>query len=272
MGKVGKQADRKAAKAPKEEETSAAPTGSFVEIGKALLMSTCIAQAAPKVPALIEEVKAWKENGFVVPATPAAEAKPAEEKEEDNAQEETNDAPAAVETTASLFESLGARLTVFNGLGLFASSDGAKAAFLAVKGQELDFGPRAKRTGSPGLDRMTANLQGNMAQYLYVLFALMLVRAFLFRSFFACLPWLVGYQFLSLLLPLTNLEKLPQVPLEKVPVVVRLCISLLIHGLVWFFFIYEAVWKTYFFEKIPLAGIILYHSYAVRPAEGVKSQ
>jgi len=272
MGKVGKQADRKTAKAPKEEETSAAPTGSFVEVGKAVLMSTCIAQVAPKVPALIEEVKAWKENGFVVPAAPAAEAKPAEEKEG----EETNDAPVPegveTETTASLFESLSARLTVFNGLGLFASSDSAKAAFLAVKGQELDFGPRAKRTGSPGLDRMTANLQGNMSQYLYVLFALMLVRAFLFRSFFACLPWLFGYQFLSLLLPLTNLEKLPQVPLEKVPVVVRVLVSLLIHGLVWFFFLYEAVWKTYFFEKIPLAGIILYHSYAVRPAEGVKSQ
>jgi hypothetical protein len=272
MGKVGKQADRKAAKAPKEEETSAAPTGSIVEIAKALLMSTCIAQAVPKVPALIEEVKAWKENGFVVPPAPAAEAKPAE----DNAEEETNDAPApapaAAETTASLFESLGARLTVFNALGLFASSDSAKSAFLAVKGQELDFGPRAKRTGSPGLDRMTANLQGNMAQYLYFLFALMLVRSFLFRSFFACLPWLVGYQFLSLLLPLTNLEKLPQVPLEKVPVVVRLIISLKIHALVWFFFVYEALWKTYFFEKIPLVCIIMYHSYAVRPAEGVKRQ
>jgi hypothetical protein len=270
MGKAGKQADRAAKKEPKVEAAAAAPTGSLVEVAKAVLLSSCLAEVAPKVPAIIEEVKAWKENGFVVPAAPAA--KPAEEKEED----ETNDAPAAAttpaESTASLFESLGARLTAFNGLGLCLSSDAAKEAFLNIKGQELDFGPRAKRNGSPGLDRINTNLQANLPQYVYVLFALMLIRAFLFRSFFACLPWLFGYQFLSLLLPLTNLEKLPQVPLEKVPVSVRVLVSLLIHGLVWFFFLYEAVWKTYFFEKIPLVGIIMYHSYAVRPTEGVKAQ
>jgi hypothetical protein len=272
MGKAAKQSERGSAKkATKQVEEESAADGTFLEAAKALAMSSCIVQVAPKIQAIIQEVKEWKENGFVVPAAPAPD-KPAEEKEEseDNTQPEADNAtekPGEVETTASVFEALGNRLAWSNGLGLFASAEEGKKALLVIKGQEIDFGPRAKRTGSPGLERISANAQNNMALYMYAVFALMVLRSFLFRSFFACLPWLFGYQFLSMALPLTNLAKLPQVPLEKVPVCVRVLITLLLHVLVWLFFLYEAVWKCYFSEKFLLMGFVLFHSYAARPAE-----
>merc|ERR1712086_292117 len=77
---------------------------------------------------------------------------------------------------------------------------------------------RSKKRGSPGMERILTNMHINMAQYLHILLAMMMLRAFLFRSFFACLPWLVGYQCLPLKLPLENMDVMgQQVPLEKCP-------------------------------------------------------
>merc|ERR1712032_1368957 len=52
------------------------------------------------------------------------------------------------------------------------------------------------------IDRLVANLRTNLLQYLHVVWVLMVVRSLLFRSLFACLPWLFVYQTLSVILPL----------------------------------------------------------------------
>merc|ERR1719420_521278 len=103
-------------------------------------------------------------------------------------------------------------------------------------------GPRARKKGSPAADRIKANSKANMPQYLHVLLALMMLRAFLFRSWFACLPWLFGYQMLSFVIPL-EWPQFPQVP--KVEIKYRIATSVGIHALMWLFFLYEAVYKTY---------------------------
>lgn len=267
--RASKQADRKAGKkADKQEDdepATAASSGDILARVKTLFMESCIAQTAPKLQALLKDEE--------VPKAKEAEKKEAEGKtdgeEKDNVENDAGLAKEGPEGATDIFDSLKARLTWCNVLGLSepSSEEEAKKAWLDLKGLELDFGPRAKRRGSPGLERITLNVHNNCPQYLHVLLALMMLRAFLFRSWFACLPWLVGYQLLSLLLPLENLEKLPQVPLDQVPVKFRVAGSIAIHTLMWLFFLYEALWKTYFFEKIPLVGFFIYHAYAVRPQE-----
>merc|ERR1712226_741659 len=99
------------------------------------------------------------------------------------------------------------------GLGLPANAETVKFAWIAFKNLEFDGGPRARKKGTPGMDRIKVNLERNLPQYVHILFALMCLRTLLFRSWFACLPWLVGYQFLSLLIPMELIrEKFPQVP------------------------------------------------------------
>jgi hypothetical protein len=182
---------------------------------------------------------------------------------------EKDEAPKDDTSAEGIFGSICAQLSWCNVLGLAEPATGEDAikAWRALKDLELDFGPRAKRRGSPGLDRITVNLFTNMPQYLHLLLSLMMLRSLLFRSWFACLPWLVGYQVLSVMLPLTPLPQLPQVPLDQVPTKFRVAGTIAIHALVWFFFLFEVVWKTYFFEKIPLIGMFAYHAYAVRPVE-----
>jgi len=277
----GKQADRakKVAKKQQDDEPeTTVASGDLLGRVKALFMESCIVQNGPKVVDLLqdkeiakpaekkeekkEEAKDDKEN----------EEKTNEEKERDAKASEDKDAGAkesGVVTAKDMFESLGAQLSYFNILGFAEPASGEEAlkAFIALKDLELDFGPRAKRRGNPGLDRIVVNVYNNLPQYLHIMLALMMLRAFLFRSFFACLPWLVGYQVLSLLIPLTNVPQVPQVPLEQVPTKFRVAGTLAIHALVWLFFLFEVVWKTYFFEKIPLIGIFAYHAYAVRPVD-----
>merc|ERR1711871_1856305 len=124
-----------------------------------------------------------------------------------------------------------------NSLGLAepASAEEALCAWKDLKDLEIDYGPRPRKNQSPGLDRMKVNVHNNFVQYLHVLLALMMLRAFLFRSWFACLPWLVGYQAASLLLPL---EMTKDVPLKF-----RVAATMFFHALVLFFFVYEFLWK-----------------------------
>jgi hypothetical protein len=270
MGKAAKQSERNSAKKPVKEVEAEVASGNILDAAKAVALSSCLAQLAPKLPALVKEE---------VVTAPAEPEKPKEETEtNENAEntteatEETTAATEDVSTPAAIFVALKSRLVWHNGLGLMATDEESKSAWLAMKGQELDFGPRAKRIGSPGIERMSANLAGNLSQYVAVLFALMLVRSFVFRSFFACLPWLFFYQFVSLYLPLETMEKFGQkIPLEKVAVNFRAAGTIGIHALVWLFFLYELVWRTYFLEKFLLAGVVLYHSYAVRPVEVPKA-
>merc|ERR1711862_808928 len=118
--------------------------------------------------------------------------------------------------------------------------------------------------GNPALDRMKTNLCVNMRQYLHMLLALMMLRSFLFRSFFACLPWLCLYQLASLMIPRGFLEE--KLKVIHVHVGLRTAAAVGIHAFMWFFFLVEAVYRTYFLEKLLYLGIFVAHAYVVRPA------
>jgi len=261
--RTGKQADRKAEKkATQKEDAEPATTASGGDLlgrVKTLFMDSCIAQTAPKLQALLQDVE---------PAKPIEKKEETEEKENEEKETEAKD-EAKGDSAKEIFEGLCTSLTWSNVLGLSepASHEDAMKAWLALKGMELDFGPRAKRRGSPGLERIMLNVHNLLPQYLHLMLALMMLRSLLFRSFFACLPWLVGYQVLSILVPLTNLPQLPQVPLEQVPTKFRVAGTVVLHALMLLFFVFEVVWNTYFFEKFFLICLFTYHAYAVRPAE-----
>lgn len=265
----GKQADRNAKKkAAKEDDTAdavAAPTRSFQEMIKVLFLGSTIMQVAPGLQAIM---------------TDDSKAKAPEEEKKEPVEGETEEAKPALTYADQVFYFLKERLVPWNCLGLAepASAEEAKAAWMDLKELEIDYGPRPKRNQSPGLDRIKINVQNNFVQYLHALLALMMLRAFLFRSWFACLPWLVGYQYLSLWVPLEGpFQPMPQVPdvgehLEKCPIKFRVAASVGIHVLVWLFFLYEALWKMWFFEKFLVLGLIAYHAYAVRPSDKSKSK
>jgi len=273
----GKQADRAAKKkASKEEEPSAEPSmegSSFQELFKMLFLGSAIMAVAPKLQAIMTDDSKAK-----------APAKKAEEKEQ--AEGEIVDEPekateGSLDYADTVFAFLKKRLGLaswHNCLGLASptSAEESMAAWMALKDLELDWGPRPKRNQSPGLDRIKVNLFNNMTQYLHMLLALMMLRAFLFRSFFACLPWLVGYQILSLWVPLddTPIPQLPQLKehIEKCPLKFRVAASVGIHALVWLFFVYEVLWGMWFYEKGLVIGLFCYHAYAVRPADKAKAK
>lgn len=294
----GKQADRNAKKQnmKKEEQEEASsegrPSGGrFAEQAKDLVMSSVLVEHGPKVPEFakvaIELIKSGqttekkqdesskessKENED---NSKVAEDEPAAKNEKDEADATKGSVPDRVldKDACGTFTRIQSRLTLFNPLGLFASSDKALAAWKAMAPDmdRVDFGPKAKRKGTPKLDRIVTNFDQNLVQYIYILFAWMILRAFLFRSFFACLPWLMLYQFLSADLPLgpTTYRGIPldKVPMEKVPVELRVVITIALHGLVCLFFLYELVVKTYWLELILVGGLIAYHAFAVRPVE-----
>jgi len=258
----GKQADRAAKKkAAKEDETAdvaVAPSSSFKDMIKMLFMGSSIVQVAPSLQGIMTDDSKAK-------APPAEDEEP-KPKVEGEVEEEKPTASLAY--ADQVFDYLKKRLVWYNCLGLAepASAEEALAAWMDLKELEIDYGPRPKKNQSPGLDRIKINLHNNFVQYLHVLLALMMLRAFLFRSWFACLPWLVGYQYLSLWVPLDGIPQLPQVPVEKCPLKFRVAASVGIHLLVWLFFAYETLWKMWFFEKGMVGGLIAYHAYAVRPA------
>merc|ERR1719188_2002883 len=115
------------------------------------------------------------------------------------------------------------------------------------------------------MDRIVTNLYNNLPQYLHVLLFVFMLNCLLFRSWFACLPWLVFYQTLSLALPLETLERLPQVQLGKVPLKFRVAATMAIHALVWLFFLYEAIWRCNFLIEFLAVGLIVAHALCVVP-------
>jgi len=270
----GKQADRaakkKSAKVEDDEPAEvSASSGEMVAMAKELVMSSVLVQLAPKVPNLVKDAAAAApEPASKDENTPPENREGAENTEGDDIKKD--DAPAAkapeAEGPGAIFDGLVARLQFHNalGLGLPATGEESKAAWLRLKGLEVDGGPRSRKKGSPAMDRLMANGKANMPQYLHVLLALMMLRAFLFRSWFACLPWLFLYQVLSLMCPL-EWPQFPQVP--KVEVRYRVAVSVAIHALMWLFFLFEAVYKTYIVEKMLLVGLFAAHAYVVRPAD-----
>merc|ERR1719291_663206 len=109
------------------------------------------------------------------------------------------------------------------------------------------------------MDRIITNLYNNLPQYLHVMLFIFMLSALLFRSWFACLPWLVLYQYLSLVVPLETLEKVPQVPLSKVPLKFRVAGTMAIHALVWLFFLYEAIVRCHFLIEFWAIALVIGH-------------
>jgi len=275
--RASKQSDRNAAKKASKREDDEPPaseisSGSPLDAVKTMILNSCLAQIAPKMQPIVMELKDIAQNKGAPPQKAEEKAEEKTEEKENNENEGSEEKKENADSNmkdgpAGIFESMKKQLAWHNTLGLAASGEESKNRWVALKGLELDWGPRAKRKGNPGLDRIMTNVKGFLVQYFHALLVLMMLRAFLFRSYFACLPWLCGYQFGSLALPLENLEKLPQVPLEKIPIQARVVITVFFHALVWLFFLYEALWKTYFFEKFLLVGIISAHAYIVRPQD-----
>lgn len=281
-----RRAAKKGAKEADEQDGAPAeePSGGFVERGQALVLGSMIVETAPLIPNLVAEglaiIKGEKMPAQPSPAPTVGEHKQdSQESDEQTNTDVQNDGEPMTNGLGSVQEDLQGAHGVFrklclrlhwsNPLGLASPASGEDSikAWQALKNLQIDFGPRPKRKGNPSLERITTNTYNNLPQYLHVLLALMMLRAFIFRSYFACLPWLVGYQFLSVFLPLDKIENLPQIPIAKVPAEIRVVITVCLNGLLQLFFAYELVWQTWFFEKPLLLGLIVYHAYAARPTE-----
>merc|ERR1712176_760360 len=174
-----------------------------------------------------------------------------------------------IHVAVKIFSELVDRLAWHNPLGLAEPLTAADSVtkWVCFKSLELDWGPVKKKRerGNPSLERVVANLSKNFEQYVHLFFAFMTLQAFLFRSWFACLPWLLLYLFASTKVPLETIEKVPQVPLSKIPMKFRIMCTVGIHSLVWLFFAYEAVWKCGFFTELFSLGLIILHAHSVKP-------
>lgn len=259
-------AQRRAAKKAEEEEPAPVSKGSpgaskMLEAAKAMFLGSCLLQFAPRMPDLLKpkEKCAGEESEVKKDGDAPAEATDEnadEQKEGEDSKTAANDEDGEA---TSIFASLTTRLAWYNSLGLAfpESGEDAMKKWVEMKSLELDWGPKASRRGTPKITRILANVDAFMAQYLHILLVLMMLRAFLFRSYFSCLPWCFALQLAALLVPI---EMAPQVPLKF-----RVAGALGFHALVWLFFALEVVWRTWFFEKIFVLGLFAFHAHSVRP-------
>lgn len=277
-----KQSDRNAARKAKKAEANAdsgdaGPVGEG-EVSFALVTSlfknSLIVQMAPQVKDLLvpppegakEEKKAAAEE----------ESKEAENKENEGGENEGEEKPEAADEEKkeeapvgpeAMYESLKERLAPWNCLGLAApfNGDDAKAAWMAFKELELDWGPRKARKGNPSLDRIIKNVTENFAQYLHALYALMLLRT----VFYILLGHFSIFSFLLIFFGLQNAAVF--VPRETIPPTVEAKFvaagALAVHGFVWLTFAYHALWSTHFFLKFLIICLFAFHAHSVRPAD-----
>ncbi|CAK9001120.1 unnamed protein product [Durusdinium trenchii] len=254
--KEAKAAEEAAAVAGAGSRISASITAAdLVQSGESLVLGSCIAHYAPKLPDLL------KENGE--DATQEKAKEPAEEKESAEAEAERSGAGSP----SDAFAELTTRLAWSNPLGLARplSGEDAIAQWKALSQLEVDGGPRKSKRGSPSMDKIMANLSEFLPQYLHILLVLGMLHAFLFRSYFACLPWLVLWQTVSLLVPLETLEQVPQVPLSQCPVKFRVAGTVALHALMLLFFVFELIWCMNFLVKILVFGLLTLHAHSVKP-------
>merc|ERR1719321_702638 len=155
--------------------------------------------------------------------------KTTDEAEKENVKDSNGDGDFIVENDASAtFKNVADRFHWSSPLGLSKSSEDAINGWKSMKeafSERLDFGPKNKKKGPQAQARIICNLCTHAVEYVNILLALMMLRAFLFRSYFACLPWLVFYQFASLMLPLDKIPQVPALPLDKVDVKFRVAIT-----------------------------------------------
>merc|ERR1719162_1394261 len=128
--------------------------------------------------------------------TTAAVAKEEEKENNDDGAENKEESDAVKgeekpEDAASVFESLITRLPFTSALGLDKAPEEALLLFTRL---EVDFGPPKSKKGNKPLERITVNMERNLSQYINITLVLMVLNALAFRSWFACLPWLVAYQ------------------------------------------------------------------------------
>lgn len=282
----GKAADRAAKKQAAKQQVDDEPAqagapgrDALVAMAKQLVMDSVLVRHAPQVPKLVTEGVEFHKAAKTGQTTESKPAEKGEEKEtedeneqkgDQNEQKEENDEKPdkeGVSDVNAVFDALVARLKFYNalGLGLPVWGEDALDAWSNLKNLECDGGPRSRKKGNPAMDRILANFYNNAAQYLHVLLVLMVLRAFLFRSFFAFLPWLCGYQVLSLMLPLGLIED--KFKVIHAHVGLRITATLCVHALVWFFFLLEAVYMTHFMEKLLCWCIFICHAYVMRPAQ-----
>jgi len=280
MSSKSKQADRNAqkraakkdgAEQPEQSEPVRAGTPAMLmEVAKTSIMGSCLLKFSPKVLNLLKE-----EGGPLsgeccksVSAPPDAD-KPEGDEDNDTANTDTSKQALGGGETGEIFEALCSRLTWQNALALAKPDSGVDAAtlWMAFKGLTLDWGPvvKKKEKGTPKLDRILTNLCNNFVQYMHIMLLGFMLNCFLFRSFFSCLPWLFFYQLASVQIPLETIDKIPQVPLSKIPLKFRAAGTLAIHALLWLFFVYEAVWKCNFFIEALIFGLIIFHAHSVAP-------
>mmetsp|Transcript_86258 Transcript_86258/g.134883 ORF Transcript_86258/g.134883 Transcript_86258/m.134883 type:complete len:342 (+) Transcript_86258:3-1028(+) len=144
-------------------------------------------------------------------------------------------------------------LTPYNVLGLASSPEDAPKLWKTFRSHAVHFEQPAKKKGA-AKERIMTNIESFAFQYTHLLLVVMCLRAFLLRSWFACLPILVLCQFASLHLSLPTVDSK-----------VRLAVSTGIHILTWCFFVYETAFMTHFLEKCLLTGMFLGHAYMVAP-------
>lgn len=287
-----KQSERTSARKSKNqveepEPAGGAASGAFGAQLMAVIKASVLYQVGPKMPVILRQFPAVVKqlqagtytatvNKVEEPKQDAPAAETAEEQEDTAATEKTGEEKAAPITgnvldyevkgdASSLFVLLATRLTVANPLGLFATGDECVKAFRMLKGLEFDGGPKSKKKNGVSA-RLMGNVQNNLLQYIHILWALMMLRSLLFRSFFACLPWLFLYQVGSVMLPLQKTAKVP-LPLEKAPLEFRVVGTMFLHGLVWFFFLYEFVFRVWWLEWVFAAALIGAHTYVFRPLD-----
>jgi len=224
-----------------EPATGTVGASAAIAVAKDVVMESVLVKQSPMLPALVKGL--------------AADITAKEKTETDG------------EKGDKLFESLSEELSPFNalGLGVPATRTAAKESWMSLKGQQMDFGPKSKSSNAIK-ERIIQNISLNMPQYLHIIFALMCLRSLLFRSFFACLPWSVGYQFLFLNIPVDLIrDKFPQIPSWALDFKLRSLATMAFHSFMWLFFVCEAVIRTHLVEKILLLGLILAHAYIVSP-------
>jgi hypothetical protein len=286
MAPTGKQADRKTRKSSTknmDDEPAATGASSGNEIlaaAKQLVVGSVLVEFCPLLPQML------KSSSIAVAEEPKEKEETQDKKEDED--EVAEEPSGSVDTTketppsnVSTFESLSTRMPVYNTLGLDKAPE---EAWLMFKGLEVDGGPFKRKKGNAALERIMVNVERNLSQYVHILLAMTCLRALLFRSWFACLPWLVGYQFLSLNCPpplLTFLSLRTNAPVESIKekdpkmaafdFKIRVVGFALLHAFVWFFFLYEFVFRAYFFEKIPLIGLLAVHAYVAVPVVNLET-
>jgi len=280
MVKAAKASEKNAAKAAAKEEAVAAKDDSLLGSVKAVFQECVLAKFAPKISAIlagelkdsdvfiaVSEPDKYTLTGTVAEEKKEKEDAPKDEKKEENAMDVSL---PPVPPVVAMFNELVELLAPNNSLGLGPSGTSTRKAYNKMKNQEMDWGPRLRKgyvlVGSPGIDRISANLKINTLQYLNIIIVLLLVRSFVLRTILTCpMVWTFFLQMFLTVCPVENfsIKRIP-IPASLVPANLRVVAAIVNHGLFILSFVWEAL-MTSGFEKFCAAFLVLSHCYFYRP-------